>query len=385
MEIKSEIAIVVVAYNRPKSLSRLLSSIAKAKYPSGEIPLIISIDKADNNEDVFKLANDFNWQYGEKTVNYEKANLGLRKHVIKCGNLSEVYGGVIILEDDLYVSPNFYLFAKQALNFSNDKNYIGGISLYNHKINVHTMDNFEPLEDGYDNWYFQFASSWGQAWSSTQWQKFRQWYDENEEKLLPNDKIPRNVTDWSDKSWLKFFIAYLIEKNMFFLYPKISLSSNFSDVGTHVGLDTTSYQVPLDYSEKYTKQFSTLIESNSVYDSFYENIKLSDCLNLKAVDLEVDLYSYKSSQKKYLLTTQILDFEIIKTFGRSLKPIDTNIIEDVKGRDIFLYNTNVQEKNPFKMNRYRKLIYNIKFISPGDGIMAYLKIKMDRIRLKFLK
>jgi len=224
MVINKKIAIVVVAFNRAKSLNRLLSSLEKANYSSNEIPLVISIDKGENNEDIFKLASEFNWQYGEKIVNYEKVNLGLRKHILKCGNLSKKYGAVIILEDDLYVSPNFYRFTEQAINFSNNKDYIAGISLYNHKINVHTMDSFDAFEDGYDNWYFQFASSWGQAWTIEQWQKFLYWYNENEEKLLANDKIPKNVTDWSNKSWLKYFIVYLIENDRFFLYPKISLS-----------------------------------------------------------------------------------------------------------------------------------------------------------------
>ena len=56
-----------------------------------------------------------------------------------------------------------------AMEFSVNKKYIGGISLYNHELNVHTKENFKALDDGYDNWYFQFASSWGQAWSKANW------------------------------------------------------------------------------------------------------------------------------------------------------------------------------------------------------------------------
>ena len=37
--------IVVVAYNRPKSLSRLLKSLSNANYFSNNIDLIISIEK----------------------------------------------------------------------------------------------------------------------------------------------------------------------------------------------------------------------------------------------------------------------------------------------------------------------------------------------------
>ena len=71
------IAIVTVAYNRVKSLSRLLNSLLCADIDNA--PLIISIDKSNTNE-VERYANDFIWPYGEKKVITHKENLGLRKH-----------------------------------------------------------------------------------------------------------------------------------------------------------------------------------------------------------------------------------------------------------------------------------------------------------------
>ena len=59
------IAIVTVAYNRVKSLSRLLNSLLCADIDNA--PLIISIDKSNTNE-VERYANDFIWPYGEKKV-----------------------------------------------------------------------------------------------------------------------------------------------------------------------------------------------------------------------------------------------------------------------------------------------------------------------------
>lgn len=54
------IAIVTVAYNRVKSLSRLLNSLLCADIDNA--PLIISIDKSNTNE-VERYANDFIWPY----------------------------------------------------------------------------------------------------------------------------------------------------------------------------------------------------------------------------------------------------------------------------------------------------------------------------------
>ena len=376
--------IVVIAYNRPKSLARLLKSIERAAYPEVKIPLVISIDYSPSNSDVVEIANNFNWKFGEKSVIAHKKNLGLRKHVVSCGDLALEYGNVIILEDDLYVSKNFYYFSLAALNFSRDKDYIGGISLYNHKINVHKGEYFSAYEDGYDNWYFQFASSWGQSWSKEQWLGFKDWYNKNP-VVGPNPNIPENVTNWSDKSWLKYFIAYLIETDKFFLYPKISLSTNFNDPGTHVGSDSTAYQLELMGAKKEIYNFSGISESQAVYDSFFENMTLNKYLpNIANESVSIDLYGAKKGcQSKYLLSSSFLDFETLQTYGRSLKPIDANIFENVNGSDFFLYDLTKKTKNHKKsvaLTKYRRIVYSVKIVSFESATILFKQLFKEKIR-----
>ncbi|SMC54860.1 glycosyltransferase family protein [Cellulophaga tyrosinoxydans] len=360
--------IVIVAYNRPRSLKRLLSSIEKAHFIATNIDLIISIDKAPNNQEVLAIANDFEWKFGTKKVQYQKENLGLRAHILQCGALSETYGSVIVLEDDLYVAPNFYEYATQALNFSLDKECIGGISLYTHQLNVHTKANFHALEDGYDNWYFQFASSWGQAWTKAQWNGFMKWYEKS--PILNNNKeLPDYVKLWSEKSWLKYNISYLVEKNLFFLYPKVSLTTNFSDAGTHVGKDSTIYQVPLDYSAPKTYKFSIISKSLAVYDVFFESKLIAKKLGVDESTICIDLFGYrKNANKKYLLSSKILDFHIVKSFGKSLKPIEANIFEEIVGYELFLYDTEIKERNIYRDDVKRRLRYNKIHIKHEDAL-----------------
>ncbi len=383
--IKENTPIVVVAYNRPKSLRRLLSSLEAASYPSKNIPLIISIDAATNNQSTLNAAEEFVWLHGDKEVVYQTVNLGLRRHILKCGDFSKNYGSVIILEDDLYVSPNFYFYTQSALHFSLDKNYIGGISLYNHQYNVHTNSNFSAMEDGFDNWYFQFASSWGQAWTQEQWESFKSWYKANT-VLTETANVPKYVTDWSDKSWLKFFIAFLIKNNKYFMYPKISLSTNFSDAGTHVGSDSTKFQIPLAFFRKEKWNFSEIKMSSSVYDAFYENTTLHRNMGLKSKELTVDLYGYKEPGKtRFLLTSQILNYKIIKGFSKSLKPIDANITSHILGNDLFLYDTTVRLSNTKRRNKKRDILYDIKGLSYRNATYLALRLLKDRIALFFKK
>ena len=379
-------AIVVVAYNRPKSLTRLLKSIQNAYYPNKEVTLGISIDFSTVNNYVFEIAENFEWNYGEKKVIRHSEILGLKKHIISCGDLSQEYGSVIILEDDLYLSPNFFNYTISALNFSQDKDYIGGVALYNHKINVHKGEYFMALDDGFDNWYFQFACSWGQAWNATQWKRFKTWLSDNP-TLVKATAIPENVSNWSDKSWLKFFIAYLINSNTYFLYPKVSLSTNFNDPGTHVGQDSTAYQVELLYDQKETYHFSTLDRSEAVYDAFFESQIVAKSLGYQNDMLEIDLYGYKPvNEKRFWLTAKRLQKKQLYAYTRSLKPIESNIIQQLHGNELLLYDMTVDEKNNFIKQGYadyRRIIYSAKVLSYKRATLVLKKLVSDRI-LKFL-
>lgn len=379
----TQTAIVVIGFNRVKPLERLLKSISSANYLVRNIPLIISIDYANNNEEVLKVADNFEWKFGTKKVIKHKVNLGLRKHVILCGDMSKEYESIIMLEDDLFVSPNFYTYSLIALNFSKNKPYLGGISLYNHRLNVHTNEIFQPIEDEYDNYYLQFASSWGQAWNKDQWKSFKLWYSKKSE-LLPKNNIPKNITDWSEKSWLKYFTAYLIDEDKYFLYPRVSLSTNFSEAGTHIDSNSTIFQVPLSYAKKYSVNLCGFEESLSVYDAFYENTRLYKHLNLHSKDLCVDLYGYRSSaNKKYWITSQAKNFKILKTFGRSLKPIESNIIENISGADLILYDTTIQEKNKLKPNKFKRISYSIGQLSVKNSALITIELLRSKLKGKF--
>ena len=121
-------AIVVVAYNRENSLRRLLNSISNASFSVNSIPMIISID-GEAPDTVIAIAKDFHWSHGDKRIINHDHRLGLKEHIFACGNLTSQYGTVIILEDDLLVSPGFYDFDKKAAEFFDKEQEIAGISL----------------------------------------------------------------------------------------------------------------------------------------------------------------------------------------------------------------------------------------------------------------
>ena len=366
-----QIAIVVIAYNRPQSLLRLLDSLTNAYYPDGlDIPLIISVDKSDST-DTESVANDYVWEHGEKTVRLHETNLGLRKHVLSCGDISNEYDGVIMLEDDLYVSPSFYMYALAAMNRVRLDKKVGGISLYNHRLNVHAREPFEAVDDGYDNYYLQIASSWGQAFSAEQWNAFREWYEENKEKDITADNVPVNVSSWSEKSWLKFFIKYLIDTDRYFIYPRISFTTNFGDEGTHADKGVNDLQVPIAGMRRYGQidfHFSDTEESGARYDAYFENMCLGSRLPEASRDeTSVDLYGLKQSgsYKRYVLSCKSLPYRVIQTYGRRLRPIDANILYKIEGHDFFLYDTQKPGKAP-ETNTVDKYMYNYRALKAKE-------------------
>ncbi|MBR5377276.1 MAG: glycosyltransferase [Lachnospiraceae bacterium] len=361
------IPIVLIAYNRPDALKRLLGSVKGAYYgEEKDIVLIISVD-GGGSEEVLQAAEGFEWEHGIKKVVRHEKNLGLKRHVLECGDYASEYGSVLMLEDDLTVSEGFYSYALKALQFASEKKGIGGISLYNHLLNVHAREPFYAIDDGYDNYYLQLASSWGQVYSKEMWEGFRKWLADNDGKDLASKDMPANVSSWSESSWLKYNIRYLIEKDLYFIYPRISLSTNFMEEGSHSKARTFDLQVPVLYGHKEDYVFSDIPVSLAVYDAFFENTRLkkavAELTGSRAEDCIIDLYGYRGGQdaKRYLLSSASLPYETVKSFARCVRPLDANVFMDIPGNELFLYDLQKPGKAP-KTDEGLKYLYNNRAI-----------------------
>ena len=327
-------AIVVVGFNRPQSITRLLNTLSSARYDFTNTNLVLSIDHSncDRGRNVRELCNEFNWRHGEKRLLIREQNLGLRAHMLQVGKLSQDYGSIIVLEDDLSVGPDFYKYACEALEFCEADERIAGVSLYDHRTNFLNLLPFQPVVDGYDNYYLQIAQSWGQAWTARQWQGFQSWYESLDQgqknKIPPTTVIHPNVMNWPSSSWLKYFIGYLVETEKYFFYPRSAHSTNNSDSGTHVGKSSTLWQIPLAHSLG-KSNLASLEQSLAIYDSFFD-IR-PDCLKRIAPELSdyefcVDLWGYKPLEiiNDQLVLTSRLSKRPIQKFDLARKPMEDN-------------------------------------------------------------
>lgn len=383
-----KIPIVVVAYNRSEALKRLLKSISTAEYNRTDIELIISIDKG-GDEKVFEVATNFKWEFGKKSVIKQEINLGLKKHVLKCGDLTELNDAIIMLEDDLVVSKAFYKYAEESVNYYMHDVNIGGISLYNYKISEFANHRtFLPNIDESDVFFMNVPSSWGQIWTKNQWMMFKDWYKKTEfEKENYRGLIPESALSWGDSSWKKLFYIYIAENKKYIVYPRSGLSTNMGDIGTHAKTVTTDYQSVLmnEFNRPYF--FKSLSSSLAVYDAFFENEKIVEELKI-IEDIKVDYYGIKKYiNKRYVLSTEILNYKLIKSWGLFLKPYELNIIYDIQGEGIFLYDTSVKEKNTLnKFNNNTRLInYELPGLTRKKAFITVLKEYRDAFNRKLRK
>jgi len=88
--------IIVPAYSRQESLSRLLFTLNRAKYPCSNIELIISLDKGYEKE-VGDVAKKFIFSSGTCSIYCQENHLGLRDHILWCGDLTNKFHSYIAL------------------------------------------------------------------------------------------------------------------------------------------------------------------------------------------------------------------------------------------------------------------------------------------------
>lgn len=363
-------AIVVVAYRRLHTLERLLDSIKNAIYNIDDITLIISIDFHCDNADVVNCAEQFEWGHGPKIVRTHRENLGLRRHIIECGDYSLEYGAVIILEDDEYVAPSFYEYTRLAHDYYDDDDRIAGISLYAHEWNGYAGKRFQPISQGNDTYFGQFSCTRGESWSRKQWTCFKEWYSDNP-NIVEDELLPSAIYKWN-KSWGKYFVRYIVESKKYYVMPYKPVCTVFGETGTHANRMELDVQVALDWGDIYWNFCP--FEKGIHYDTFFENIDIKEMLaekySISKEDICIDLYGLKGRvfhNSRYVLTPRKMDVHIIDEFDLNMRPHDINVLLGMQGKGIFLYDLKCHEKNA-RYDSMNRLEYDLAGVHGLEAI-----------------
>src|SRR5882762_4319469 len=172
---KSTLApIVFFAYNRPDHTRQVLESLSRNKladesllfiFIDGPKPTATEVDKAAN-EEVKKIVREKKW-CKEVHITETKVNKGLIKAIV--GGVTEIvnqFGKVIVMEDDLLLSPGFLKYMNDALTIYEDDPKVMHITAYSRP----DIDTSELKESTY---FFYVTTTWGWATWKRAWDKYK--------------------------------------------------------------------------------------------------------------------------------------------------------------------------------------------------------------------
>ena len=382
-------AVVAIGYNRPLGMKRLLETLEKADYEDDDVTLIVSIDNSGESG-VEDCARAFSWTHGAKRIVTYPQRLGLRSHILKCGDFLQDYDAVAVFEDDLIAAPGFYSYMKAAVAKYAADDRIAGISLYSRHWNTNVGKPFDPSPSAYDVYFWQHAESWGQIWMKKQWADFVGWYGENGDNKVDSEELPEFVCSWPDTSWLKYHIKYCVETNKYFVCPYVSLTTCYSDPGQHTPYQTSYLHVPMLYGVKRDYRLPDLSDGDVVvYDVFFER-DLGRVAKLDAYDdICVDLYGSKRNHQRYryILSMDGLPYRVIRSFGLQMRPHEDNVIYGVEGKEIYLYDrTQTDTGKPRKKDGAEEFRYRFRIYGPIKQLVCCVWEQiLSRCKLKWKK
>ncbi|CAK9165196.1 unnamed protein product [Ilex paraguariensis] len=266
---RMHISVNIITQNRAGSLTRLLKSLSNAYYLGDEVSITFNMDsKVD--EATLRLVNSFNWPHGRKTFRRRIIQGGLIRAVSESWYPSSDDDYGLLLEDDIEVSPYYYLWIKYALlAYHYDPQIslpeLSSISLYTPRLvevvkerpRWNATEYFKRIHPN-TPYLHQLPCSWGAVFFPKQWREF---YVYMSMRFTENAKqnpvqIPKSRTNGWQASWKKFLIDMMYLRGYVSLYPNFpnqtSFSTNHMEPGAHISAkdnvvkhDKSDFEVPL--------------------------------------------------------------------------------------------------------------------------------------------
>jgi hypothetical protein len=251
--------VLVFAYSRPIHLKKVIHALQQDPL-AYQTPIYIFCDAPKNKsvkndcEEVLKLAYSTRGFY-ETHIIERPYNFGLAKSIISgVTEILEKYDRVIVLEDDLVISPYFLKYMNDALTLYENSESVAAIHGYMYPVKKDLPETF----------FIKGADCWGWATWKRAWEFFNpdSAYLLNKlyEKNLTNEfdlygaypyvKMLKNQVKGLNQSWAIRWQASVFIRGMVTLYPARSLIQNIGhdNTGIHSNF-TNDFDVDLTKTE----------------------------------------------------------------------------------------------------------------------------------------
>ncbi|CAL9203281.1 unnamed protein product [Musa hybrid cultivar] len=248
---RMQITVNIITQNRAASLQRLLRSLQNAYYLGDEVRLSFNMDsKVD--EETLKVVGSFQWAQGPKFIRRRIIQGGLIRAVSESWYPSSDDEFGLLLEDDIEVSPYYYLWIKYALlAYHYDPQVslpeLSSISLYTPRLvevvkerpKWNATEFFKNIHPN-TPYLHQLPCSWGAVFFPRQWREFYAYMNARftEDAKQNPVQIPKSRTNGWQASWKKFLIDMMYLRGYVSLYPNFpnqaSFSTNHMEPGAHI-------------------------------------------------------------------------------------------------------------------------------------------------------
>ncbi|KAA8498814.1 hypothetical protein FVE85_6399 [Porphyridium purpureum] len=266
-----KLEIIVLTMSRAAALQRLLESLVRADYLGDSADLRVLVDRAPDtggvDEETVESVTDFHWPHGQKRMVVQGVNQGLERQWIhawpnplgsgSASGSSPKY--VIILEDDLEVSPLFWEFVKGAdLAYGSDPR-VAGYTLQRATLRANqTLTKCPILVDSKQNpaFMYRLVGSWGFAPKAAVWRDFLEYYWQHIQNATYDPSVKNLVpSSWYKRQrgkgtmWTMWFIRFCHERDLFVVYGNfvadvqgkdrhrkrtpVTLAANWRESGVH--------------------------------------------------------------------------------------------------------------------------------------------------------
>ena len=278
--------IVLFVYNRLDHTQGVIETLLKNTLAKeSEFYIFSDAAKTENGvekvNEVRKFIRDDSWHTGFKKVSIIEAekNKGLAKSII--GGVSEIiqkYGKVIVLEDDLKLSPYFLEYMNDALEYYREDEKIWSISGYSFpmkSLKKYSHDIFYSYRGCSWGW-----ATWADRWETVDWQvkEYEQfindpkWIERFNRGGVDLTNMLKMQMDGKIDSWAIRWCFSQSNQDMYTVYPRISYLENAGCDGSGI--------------------------HSSVYDEYYTD--MSQCVpKCKFETLKIEKKIAKEFQMKY--------------------------------------------------------------------------------------
>jgi acetyltransferase-like isoleucine patch superfamily enzyme len=265
--------IILFVYNRPWHTKKTIEALRKNTLAS-DSELFIYSDAAKNEsakEEVDEVRGYIKTITGFKklTIIEREKNWGLADSIIDgVTAIVDIFGRIIVLEDDIVTSPYFLQFMNDALDFYQNETKVWHISGWNYPINT----------DGLDGVFLaRMMNCWGWATWGDRWQFFEKDADKLVSTFSKEEIKAFNLDGsqdfWSQvianknqkmNTWAVFWYASIFKNNGLCLSPCKSFVSNIGVDGSGANCGNEDfYQMKLNDTNVF-KFCSTIIENTEV-------------------------------------------------------------------------------------------------------------------------